>query len=479
MSDNRVNISSTILRAIKMFGGVQVVSNICSVVLNKLVAVWIGPAGMGMFSIFNSAIDMLRSGTSLGLRTSAVRDIAMAHGSGDAMALSRIVAVVRRWAWFISIFGAVTTMALAPALSLWSFGSTDHLWDFVLLACVLLFNGFANSELAILQGLEKLKRLANASLLGTVMGLVLSIPLFYWLRIDSILFSLIVYHASLLVAALIYRHKGSAKVTVSNKEALREGSAFVKLGLLMTLSEFITMLFNYIFSAYLNRVAGTEIVGFYQAGYSLVGRYFGLIFTAIGMEYYPRITRVCHSRLRTRVFASQEVNIMMLCLLPIISIFLIARELIVSILYSGEFRAIIPYISFAIVGTVMRAYSWFLAIVIVARGDGKIYIVTETLSVLTGFALNVACYHLWGLAGLGMAFCLWYAAYCLIVGVVYFHRYGYSLSRQSSLLSLFTLAFCAAIVFLLNEGWLWAAIAATAIISLFAGIRLRRLVSHR
>ncbi len=441
-----------------MFGGVQVVSNICSVVLNKLVAVWIGPAGMGLFSIFNSAIDMLRSGTSLGLRTRAVRDIARAHSSGDTKALNRIVAVVRRWAWFISIFGAVTTMALAPALSLWSFGSTDHLWDFVLLACVLLFNGFANSELAILQGLEKLKRLANASLLGTVMGLVLS---------------------SLLVAALIYRHKGSAKVTVSNKEALREGSAFVKLGLLMTLSEFITMLFNYIFSAYLNRVAGTEIVGFYQAGYSLVGRYFGLIFTAIGMEYYPRITRVCHSRLRTRVFASQEVNIMMLCLLPIISIFLIARELIVSILYSGEFRAIIPYISFAIVGTVMRAYSWFLAIVIVARGDGKIYIVTETLSVLTGFALNVACYHLWGLAGLGVAFCLWYAAYCLIVGVVYFRRYGYSLSRQSSLLSLFTLAFCAAIVFLLNEGWLWAAIAATAIISLFAGIRLRRLVSHR
>ena len=73
-----------------------------------------------------------------------------------------------------------------------------------------------------------------------------------------------------------------------------------------------------------------------------------------------------------------------------------------------------------------------------ARGDGKIYIVTETLSVLTGFALNVACYHLWGLAGLGVAFCLWYAAYCLIVGVVYFRRYGYSLSRQSSLLSLFT-----------------------------------------
>lgn len=467
------------MRAIKLFGGVQAVSNLCSVVLNKLVAVWIGPAGMGLFSIYNAAIDMLRSGTSLGLRTSAVRDVAIAHESGDEAAVARIVAVVRRWAWFISIFGAITTMALAPALSQWSFGSQDHLWHFVLLAAVLLFNGFANSELAILQGLEKLKRLANASLLGTVMGLVLSIPLFYWLRIDSILLSVIVYHASLLAAALLYRHKGkNNKATITNREALRDGAPFVKLGLLMTLSEFITMLFNYIFSAYLNRVAGTETVGFYQAGFSLVGRYFGLILTAVGMEYYPRITRVCHSRMRTRVFASQEINIVMLCLLPVVSVFLIARELIVSVLYSPEFHAIIPYISIAIVGAVLKAYSWFLAIQIVARGDGKIYIITESLSAAIGLGVNIAGYHLWGLAGLGVAFALWYAAYCVIAGVVFVRRYGYSLSRQSSAITLFTLAFSTAILLLLNAGWLWTAIAATAIISVVAIARLRQLVNR-
>lgn len=476
MSDSKVNISGTILRAIKLFGGVQVVSNLCSVALNKLVAVWIGPAGMGLFSIYNAAIDMLRSATSLGLRTSAVRDVAIAHESGDQAAVARIVAVVRRWAWFVSIFGAITTMALAPALSQWSFGSQSHLWHFVLLAAALLFNGFANSELAILQGLEKLKRLASASLLGTVMGLSLSVPLFYWLRIDSILPSVIVYQASLLVAALIFKHKGNPKASITNRKALQEGAPMVKLGLLMTLSEFVTMLFNYIFSAYLNRIAGTETVGFYQAGFSLVGRYFGLIFTAVGMEYYPRITRACHSRMRTRVFASQEINIVMLCLLPVVSIFLIARELIVSILYSAEFHAIIPYISIAIVGAILRAYSWFLAILIVARGDGKIYIVTESLSVVIGFGLNVAGYHLWGLAGLGIAFTLWYAAYCAIVGVVFVRRYGYSLSWQSSAISLFTLAFSAAILLLINAGWLWTAIAATAIISVFAAARLRRLV---
>lgn len=476
MSAEKVNVSRTVLKAMKVFGGVQVVSNLCSVVLNKLVAIWIGPAGMGLFSIFNSAVDMLRSGTSLGLRTSAVRDIAEASGAGDSQRLARIIAVVRRWAWFISVFGAITTLALAPTLSKWSFGNYDHLWDYVLLSCVLMFNGFANSELAILQGLEKLKRLANASLLGTVMGLALSIPLFYWFRINSIILSFVVYHAALLVAALIYRHKGSAPVKVTNREAVREGSSFVKLGLLMTLSEFITMLFNYIFSAYLNRVAGTEVVGFYQSGYSLVGRYIGLVLTALTMEYYPRITRVCHSRMRTRVFVSQEINIVMLCLLPVIAMFLIAREWIVSLLYSAEFHAIIPYISFAVIGTVLRAYSMFLAYVIVARGDGKVYIITETLSVLTGFGLNVLCFHLWGLKGLGIAFCLWYAAYCVIVGTVYLRRYRYTVSRQASILTIATIVVSFGIKLLLDYGSIWMAAGAAALVTLLAALRLRKIM---
>lgn len=41
----------------------------------------------------------------------------------------------------------------------------------------------------------------------------------------------------------------------------------MKFGLMLTLSDFITMLFTYIFSAYLNRTAGTAEVGFYQSGF--------------------------------------------------------------------------------------------------------------------------------------------------------------------------------------------------------------------
>lgn len=147
----------------KLFGGVQVVSNLCSIVLNKLVAMWIGPVGIGLFSIFNSSADMLKSITSLGLRTSAVRDMAMAVESRDEYRIGRVIAVIRRWAWIISLLGAAVTIALSPLLSRWSFGDSRHTWHFILLSLVLFFNGFTNSELSILQGCERLKQLARAS----------------------------------------------------------------------------------------------------------------------------------------------------------------------------------------------------------------------------------------------------------------------------------------------------------------------------
>ena len=53
------NISRTIVKAMGVFGSIQVFNILCSVIRTKLVALWIGPAGMGLFAIFNSAVDMI------------------------------------------------------------------------------------------------------------------------------------------------------------------------------------------------------------------------------------------------------------------------------------------------------------------------------------------------------------------------------------------------------------------------------------
>ena len=469
-ANRKTTLSRTILKAMGLFGGTQVASILCSIVRTKLVAIWIGPAGMGLFALFNNAIEMIASFSSLGIRNSSVRDMAIASESGDTDRFNRTILAIRRWSWLISVFGAVITLALAPTLSRTTFGDTSRTWDFMLLASVLMFNGLTNGELAILQGSALLKRMAKASLWGTFSGLAISIPLFYFWRDHGIIPSIIAYALMNLLFATAFRSKGHLRPRMSAKETWDCGKDFMRLGIYMTVSMFITLLFSYAFSAFLNRTSGTAEVGYYQAGFTLVTKYVGLVFTAIGMEYYPRLAKVHRSRLRLRAYVSQEMHIALLVITPIMLIFIICRELLIHILYSPDFIVIKEFISFAIIGTGLRAVSWCMSFVILAKGDGRIYLCTELSSAATGFLLNIIFYHFWGLSGLGISYTAWYAVYCLIIGYVYIRRYKLSIGRNILLLAAASTAVAMAVACLMDNGKTIAAAvitAATAILCLY------------
>lgn len=82
-------MSARVLKAMSVFGGVQVMGVLCSVIRMKFVALWLGPAGVGLFGIYNGAADMLRTLSQLGFRDSSVRDIVAHRGSAAALGADR------------------------------------------------------------------------------------------------------------------------------------------------------------------------------------------------------------------------------------------------------------------------------------------------------------------------------------------------------------------------------------------------------
>lgn len=473
--NRRGGISAAVLRAMSLFGGLQVVQILCSIIRVKLVAVWIGPAGVGLFGIYNSAVEMISTISQLGMRNSAVRDVVGA----PAARIGAIVAVVRRWAWFLGALGAVLTLAAAPLLSRLTFGDSDHSAGFVLLSVVMFLTSVLGAEQAIMQGTKNLKRLAVSSLWGAVGGLLISIPMYYWWRIDSIVPSIIAYAVVGCAAGIIYRVPPQDKPKLTAAETLSMGKGFISLGFYMTLSLFIGLLSSYLFMSYLNIYADTAEVGHYQAGYTLFNRYAGLVFTAISMEFYPRLTSVGHSARRASLFVSHELSLVLWLLIPIAALFITLAKPIVTLLYSHEFEVIVPYVSWGIVGTVLRAASWCMAFTIISRGDGKLFLITETASAVVCLALNVICYRLGGLTGLGVSYILWYAAYTLIIAWVYYHRYQMRISRGVLALTAVALVVttASAITSLYIGGCIPAAISAICVIVSYR--RLRHLIAPK
>lgn len=460
----REGVSKVVLKAMGIFGGVQVLNILCSLIRNKLVAMWIGPAGVGLFGIFNQALEMLNTATNLGVRNSSVRDISQAVEKRDSSLISRIVTVVRRWSLWLGLGGALITMAIAPLLSRLTFGDFNHIWHYVALSAAVLFMALTNGEYAVLQGLSKLKKLARVTVSGTLGGLLISIPMFYFLREDSVLPSIIVYALCVMAAALFTKDKEFPKAKVTSRETVSMGADFIKLGVFMTLGSFVAMLASYIFVSWLNITSGKETVGFYQAGYTLVDKYAGLVFVALGYEYYPRLARVAGSSMRLRVFVSNQINLSFMVLTPCLLAFILLRSHLVWLLYSKEFLVILTYISWGVVGTVLRATSWCFSFVMLAKGDGKIFLITESLDAVIGLTLNIVCFSLWGVDGLGFAYIAWFACYTIIVGVVYFRVYHLTISIKCLRNLVATLLVCIAAVLAMQHS-LWPVAAAIFIIA--------------
>ncbi|MGM9851328.1 MAG: oligosaccharide flippase family protein [Muribaculaceae bacterium] len=424
-------MSKRVLKAVSIFGGLQVFTIICSIVRTKVVAVLIGPAGVGLLALYNSTMEMLQTNSQLNLRQSAVRDIAAASPSQRPA----LIAATRRWALWLGLIGMALVAICSPLLSRLTFGDGDHTIAFVALAVTMLLAAVTSGRLAELQALDKLSALAKASLWGAVAATVIALPLFYYLRLDAIIPVIITFTACSFAAAMVMRYRGAVPA-LTRQRAISLGAPMLKLGAYLTVSSGAALIGSYAFVVFLNRHASTDTLGIYQAGYTLVNTYVGVIFTSIAMEYYPRLSATIASARRAAVLVRHEIVTLLWLLMPVIALFVAFDDVAVRLLYAESFMPLLPYVTIAIGGVLFRSVSWCLAFVILARGDGRIYVCTEVASAVITLTLNIGGYMLWGFAGLGVAYVVDFALYTLITYAVYRRRYGMRLSRSIAVLLL-------------------------------------------
>lgn len=429
-----------VLKALSIFGSVQAVTMLCSVVRVKIVSILLGPGGVGMINLLNSPNNLIYNSLSLNLRQSGVQFISSEQESArqlHAASLAQSLAIA------LGVAGALLMAVLAPAFSYWSFGDFSHTFDYLLLAPVNFFLSLAAGNDTVMQGRSRLKPLAKATVWAALVSISVAVPLIYWLEMRGIIPMLLCYAFFSFMFSRIFCEKiPAAKLTV--RDLFHQTKPMLKLGAYISLSMIFTLAASYIFTAYLNRTATESAVGIYQAGYTIVNTYMGMIFAAIAVEFFPRLSGVISSRTRTEVMVSHEIKISQWVLLPLCVVLIIFAPLAVRILYSESFLEAVPFIGVATVGIAFRAFSTCIAYTILAKADGKIYIFTEALSAVLYVVFNITFYNLWGYVGLGWAYLAWYASYSVSVYAVY--RLRYRLRLRRGILALLVLSTAASLL---------------------------------
>lgn len=370
-----------IFKATSILGGVQVFTIIISVIRSKSIAILLGPAGMGIVSIFTSTIALLAQITNFGISTSGVKNIAIAAESGNSEKLAKTTAVFNRLVLITGLLGFILALILSPFLSKIAFGNNEYTLGFILVSITLLFTQISAGQNVILQGMRKINYMAKATAIGSVIGLLISIPLYYFWDKDGIVPAIIITSIATLIISWFYVKKVDIpKWEIDRTVLSTEGKEMLRMGLFISFSGIVTLIVAYIVRIYINKIGGLGDVGLYTAGFTIINTYVGMIFTAMATDYYPRLSNVAHDNKLGNKTINEQAEIAILILSPILVAFLVFVNWGVILLYSKDFIEVVPMLHWATLGVFFKALSWSIGFVFLSKGDSKVFFLERIAS---------------------------------------------------------------------------------------------------
>lgn len=425
-----------------MFGGIQIFQILINWARGKCVAILLGTEGMGISALFTSSSNTLQKFASLGLNLAIVRE--MADGSNDKDSLSHLTSLALKILTATSVLGAIICILFAKPLSQITFGSTDQTYQFMLLGIAVAFGISGTGILSMLQGLHEVKRLSKASIVGGLTGLFVGVPLYYFYGTEGIVPAMI----ALSVAMFLFYYI-SLRKTVERKPfqfSIKEHMPIIKrllaMGIILMASDLIGTLVTYGINLFVRTFGSYNDVGLYQAANSATAQYSGMVFAAMAMDYFPRLTRAASDNKLMHTIVNRQSEIVSLIIAPAACLLILTAPIIIKILFTKEFDPILPLMRWMGLGIMLRALHVPMAYITFAKGNKKVFFYLEGLfgNILT-FLLSCIGFYFFGLIGLGYAFVADNAICIIVYYCVNRNLYSFHFTHASLLNMAFAILF--------------------------------------
>lgn len=476
--DNNTNSSyHHILKYTSLFGSIQALNIFIGLVRNKLVALILGPGGIGLMSLFNSAIALLSNATNLGIATSSVKTLSELYEKGDEEQVKRHVRVIRQWALATAVIGFFACALAGPLLNNFSFTWGNHVKHFVLLAPTVAMLAITGGETAILKSARRLRNLAKVSVWNVFLALVFTTPIIYFYGQKGIIPTITLITFTQMLLTIRYSHRVFPWSFHFERSLWGEGLPMIRLGIAFVVAGVFGSGADFLIRASLNNIASLNMLGLYNAGFMMTITYAGMIFTSMETDYYPRLSAVGHDVHQMSNTVNHQVEVSLLMISPLLVAFSIGAPIIVQLLYSKEFLDVVPMIQITVLAMYLRAMKLPVAYLTLAKGDSWSYLFLEAYSAVVMVIAVVGGYMLFGLPGTGMGLLVTGLIDIIVINIFTRYKYHYKVSSTVFRFAKYQLPIALAVYAITCwlHGWLyWASGIVMGLLSLWISFRLFR-----
>ena len=383
----------------------------------KVVAVLLGPAGVGLLGLLQNLMATASTVAALGFGTVGTRQIAEAAGREDQAGID----TARR-----ALFWGTLGLAVVGGVLLWAL--RDLLADKVLadpgmaplIGWLALGVGLAvasGSQGALLTGMRRVGDIARVQVYSAVLTTVLGIGAIWLLgEAGLLLFILAAPFASFVIGHLYVARLPKIQTPAVQLSALAgQWKIMARLGTAFMVAGLVAMLGQLAVRTLVQRELGAESLGYFQAAWVLSMTYLGFVLGAMGTDYYPRLTAAIHDHASANRLVNEQTEVALLLAGPVLLGMLALVPWVIPLLYSAEFAPAASILRWQILGDMLKILSWPLGFIIVAAGAGRTFMLSESAAMAV-FAGGTWLALPWlGIQATGVSFLLMYMVYLPLV----------------------------------------------------------------
>jgi len=389
----------------------------------KVLAVFLGPSGVGTLSVLNHFHTLAATVIGLGLGTGIVKYTATFKNQRDEESVQGILSNSFQIVFLFSVIALLLVVILRSQISIWILGDPGYGVFVIIYAFSLPLAVYPSTTNSFLQGLKRIRALAKINVLRTFISLMFVIPLVFFFRLEGAVASVLVITTVHLLLNKYYLGKEANNYRATLRMPFDPGLVRKLLQYGMT-SLFVGTAY-YSSHLLLNIIIvdslGLEMNGIYQPIWALTMTYLTFVLSSMSAYSYPRLCEMTSDR-DIREELNGILRVAVLLITPVMFFLLLGRRPLIQILYSRSFLEAAEYMPIQIMGDFFKLLCWCVGMYLLPTKRLITFILLNLLQdiLLVLFAaLLVKRYQLYGIT---TAFALSY--------VIAFVAFYWSCKRQ-------------------------------------------------
>lgn len=405
-----------------LLNGIAVVIKISAMfVVNKILAVYVGPAGYAAISQFQNFIQMVITFAGTAINTGVVKYTA--EYDEDKEKQRKLWQTAGSMVVICSLLLMVLIILFQKTIIIYLFHSTEYQLILIWFAIFLIFFSFNALLIAILNGKGDINKLVTANIIGSLFALAVTSLLAIKFGLKGALIASSIYQSLNLVVTIVLCYRtdwfkfkyvfGKIDKSIANKLSV------------FALMALVSVFVGNIVQIWLRKIIiaefGMSYAGYWDAMNKLSDGYLMLVGSILSVYYVPKLSKLQkYAEIKKEVYYGYK-WILPLTVITCLAIFIL-KEWIVRLLFTDQFLPMLQLLSWQLLGDVIKIGSWILSFMMLSKAMTKIFIGTEVFFALTVIPLTIFFIKIWGFKGVAIAFTINYLIYWIVCSYLAFRK---------------------------------------------------------